>query len=297
MGCLASKNGHSQGNEFFEVGLSHDINIAHRKTMEDAHVIQIPYMGDGSAGFFAVYDGHGGNEASEEAAKQFHEILEAEIRSKGSNPTPNMKQCFEATYEKMDEKLKTIATDRGTTAVTCMIRREGMMVKLYVANAGDARAVLSRNGRATRVSHDHKPSDEAEKKRITDSGGFITNDRVNAMLGVSRALGDHLLKKWVISTPYFVESNMSEGDSMLILACDGVWDVIEDQEAIDIVRGEHSIRLRLHSACTCTTQSRSPLKDLASCHSSTGLNPVPSPAGARLPPLAPPCSIGEMVRR
>jgi protein phosphatase PTC1 len=206
--------------------------------MEDAHTIQIPFMGDDSAGFFAIYDGHGGNEASEEAAKQFHEILGKEIRAKGSKLTPSMKECFEASYEKMDENLKPIAPDRGTTAVTCMIRREEKSVKLYVANAGDARAVLNRNGRAIRVSHDHKPSDEAEKKRITDSGGFITNDRVNAMLGVSRALGDHLLKKWVVSTPYFVESDISEGDSTLILACDGVWDVIEDQDAIDTVRGK-----------------------------------------------------------
>jgi protein phosphatase PTC1 len=245
MGCLASKNGGDDGHhvehDFFEVGLSHDMNVAHRKTMEDAHVIKVPYMGDKSAGFFAVYDGHGGNEASEEAAKQLHEVLEEEIRARGSKPTPSMKECFEAAYEKMDEKLKTIATDRGTTAVTCMIRKEGLSVKIYVANAGDARAVLNRNGRAVRVSHDHKPSDEAEKKRISDSGGFITNDRVNAMLGVSRALGDHLLKKWVISTPYYIESDIGEGDSTLILACDGVWDVIQDQEAIDIVRGEHTI--------------------------------------------------------
>jgi protein phosphatase PTC1 len=237
-GCLGAKEdpadyeAHNVKHDFFEVGLSHDMNPAHRRTMEDAHVVKVPYMNDPTAGFFAVFDGHGGKEAAEEAASQLHVVLEAEIMAKKP-----MKACFENAYAKVDEGLKPIASDRGSTAVTCMIRKEGMVPKIYAANAGDARAVLCRNGRAVRLTEDHKPSDEKEKKRITDSGGFITNDRVNSILGVSRALGDHMLKKWVISTPYYIESPLQEGDSMLIIACDGVWDVIQDSEAIDIARG------------------------------------------------------------
>ena len=242
-GCLGQKEdaadyeAHNVKHEFFEVGLAHDMNIAHRKTMEDAHVVKVPFMGDPTAGFFAVYDGHGGSEASEEVANQFHGLFEAEIRSK---TPPNYKECFEAAYSKMDENLKTIATDKGATSVTCLIRKEGVGMKLFIANAGDARAILSRNGRAVRLTQDHKPSDEKEKKRITDSGGFITNDRVNGILGVSRAFGDHLLKKWVVSTPFYVDTDLQEGDSMVIIACDGVWDVMQDQEVIESARGESS---------------------------------------------------------
>ena len=238
-GCLGAKEdeadyeAHHVQHPFYEVGLAHDMNAAHRKTMEDAHVVKVPYMGDGTAGFFAVYDGHGGNEAAVEAANSLHVILEAEIKSKGS-----IKEAFESAYAKVDESLKSTATDRGSTAVTCLIQKKGMAPKIHIANAGDARAILCRNGRAVRLTQDHKPSVESEKKRITDSGGFITNDRVNSILGVSRALGDHLLKKWVISTPYYIESDLQEGDSMMIIACDGVWDVIEDSEAIDIARGQ-----------------------------------------------------------
>ncbi|PWZ03402.1 protein phosphatase 2C [Testicularia cyperi] len=109
---------------------------------------------------------------------------------------------------------------------------------LYTANVGDARAVLCRGGTAVRLTYDHKGSDAQEAKRITDAGGFVMNNRVNGVLAVTRSLGDSAMKEFVVGSPYTTETVLGDDDSFLIVACDGLWDVTEDQEAIDLVRDE-----------------------------------------------------------
>ncbi|KAJ5587501.1 uncharacterized protein N7459_003266 [Penicillium hispanicum] len=108
---------------------------------------------------------------------------------------------------------------------------------LYTANVGDARIVLCRNGKALRLSYDHKGSDENEGKRIANAGGLILNNRVNGVLAVTRALGDAYLKDLVTGHPYTTETVIQpDADEFIILACDGLWDVCSDQEAVDLVR-------------------------------------------------------------
>lgn len=94
---------------------------------------------------------------------------------------------------------------------------------LYTANVGDARIVLCRNGKALRLSYDHKGSDENEGKRIAGAGGLILNNRVNGVLAVTRALGDAYMKELVTGHPYTTETVIqADIDEFLILACDGV---------------------------------------------------------------------------
>ena len=93
---------------------------------------------------------------------------------------------------------------------------------LYVANAGDARGVLCRKGRALRLTYDHKGTDKQEAKRIMDSGGFVMSGRVNGVLAVTRSLGDSSMKEFVVGAPYTTETELTEDDEILILACDGV---------------------------------------------------------------------------
>lgn len=94
---------------------------------------------------------------------------------------------------------------------------------LYTANVGDARIVLCRNGKALRLSYDHKGSDENEGKRIAGAGGLILNNRVNGVLAVTRALGDAYMKELVTGHPYTTETVIQPDiDEFLILACDGV---------------------------------------------------------------------------
>lgn len=91
--------------------------------------------------------------------------------------------------------------DSGTTACVALVLPEivGLdgtpEVYLYVANAGDSRAVLCRAGAAVDLSEDHKPEDDRERERIQAAGGTVTADgRVNDGLNLSRAIGDHIYK-------------------------------------------------------------------------------------------------------
>ncbi|KAK2463280.1 hypothetical protein APHAL10511_004935 [Amanita phalloides] len=137
--------------------------------------------------------------------------------------------------EKMDDSSS--STTRGDTIPHDLtIPPADSRRVLYTANAGDARGVLCRNGRAVRLTYDHKGSDKQEAKRIVDAGGFVMSGRVNGVLAVTRSLGDPSMKEFVVGAPYTTETKLCEHDEFLVLACDGLWDVISDQNAVELVR-------------------------------------------------------------
>jgi protein phosphatase 1G len=133
----------------------------------------------------------------------------------------------------------------GCTAVVTLI--VGNII--YVANAGDSRSVLCRKGGAVPLSFDHKPNDKEETDRIVGAGGFITSAnghfRVNGNLNLSRSLGDLKYKQnktlpreqqMITAQPDLLTETLCPGDEFIIMACDGVWDVMSNQQAIDFVR-------------------------------------------------------------
>ncbi|KIK67432.1 hypothetical protein GYMLUDRAFT_37555 [Collybiopsis luxurians FD-317 M1] len=129
---------------------------------------------------------------------------------------------------------------------------------LYCANAGDARGVLCRAGKAVRLTYDHKGSDKQEAKRITDAGGFVMGGRVNGVLAVTRSLGDSSMKEFVVGAPFTTETELCDEDEFLILACDGLWDVIGDQAAVNQIKAfddaqaasQHLLRYALNNHTT-----------------------------------------------
>ena len=142
-----------------------------------------------------------------------------------------------------------IADSAGCTAVSVLITKD----EYIVANAGDSRAVLSRGGACFALSEDHKPNDEKETARILKAGGTIeesqggsrTHYRVNGNLNLSRAIGDLEYKKNVslkpedqiiTSTPDIVRLNRSVDDEFIVIGCDGVWDVLSNEECVEFVR-------------------------------------------------------------
>ncbi|XP_036149694.1 probable protein phosphatase CG10417 isoform X2 [Monomorium pharaonis] len=134
-------------------------------------------------------------------------------------------------------------SDSGCTAVVAILKDN----ELYVANAGDSRCVLCRDGQAIELSLDHKPEDAPEMERIVKAGGEVTSDgRVNGGLNLSRALGDHAYKQNIVLPPQ--EQMISalpdvrhitidpERDEFMILACDGIWNFMTSQNVVQFVR-------------------------------------------------------------
>ena len=135
-----------------------------------------------------------------------------------------------------NQDLSSLAEQQGSTAIMALIKNG----QIYVGNVGDSRAVLCSASKAQALSQDHKPDRPDEHKRITDLGGFVTSRggvaRVQGILAVSRAFGDFGLKPYVIAQPEIVVHEIKKQDEFLILACDGVWDVFTNQQAVDLVK-------------------------------------------------------------
>lgn len=167
-------------------------------------------------------------------------VLRWEDRVPSSNSATGSAALAPAAAAAKSDSTETPAQDAVTAGVAALPKLQEKAVRqrvLYTANVGDARIVLCRNGKALRLSYDHKGSDENEGKRIANAGGLILNNRVNGVLAVTRALGDAYLKDLVTGHPYTTETVIQpDADEFIILACDGLWDVCTDQEAVDLVR-------------------------------------------------------------
>nr|XP_019048209.1 protein phosphatase [Kwoniella bestiolae CBS 10118]OCF27139.1 protein phosphatase [Kwoniella bestiolae CBS 10118] len=155
------------------------------------------------------------------------------VKSLTGTGSSNNKDDDNALAEDDDDVIK---ADDGTKVEAIDPNDPTLKRVLYTANVGDARAVICRGGKAVRLTYDHKGSDAQEAKRITDAGGFVMNNRVNGVLAVTRSLGDSSMKEFVVGSPYTTETALDDQDEFLIVACDGLWDVCEDQEAVDLIR-------------------------------------------------------------
>lgn len=134
-------------------------------------------------------------------------VSRAEQETEGQDETKRSNSIAETAAQAISDAKKTATRQRV----------------LYTANVGDARIILCRNGKALRLSYDHKGMDENEGRRISKAGGLILNNRVNGVLAVTRALGDSYLKDLVTGHPYTTETVIQpDQDEFLILACDGV---------------------------------------------------------------------------
>ncbi|URE48483.1 Transferase family [Musa troglodytarum] len=142
----------------------------------------------------------------------------------------------------------------GSTACVAVIRNN----QLLVANAGDSRCVLSRKGQAISLSTDHKPDLDEEKERILKAGGFIHAGRVNGSLNLARAIGDMEFKqnKFLPAEKQILTCNpdikiveLCDDDDFLILACDGVWDCMSNQQLVDFISEQIETESRLSTVC------------------------------------------------
>lgn len=217
--------------------------IGRRRVMEDAVTVAPAIIaGDLKFDFFAVYDGHGGSRVSRACSKRLHHLVASEVE--GVQPsgggTVDWKKVMLECFAKMDEEVnlrEDVGAEKtvGSTAVVVLVGKE----EVVVANCGDSRVVLCRAGATVPLSSDHKPDRPDEQERVEAAGGRViewNGSRVLGVLATSRSIGDNYLKPYVTSEPEVIVRERSELDEFLIIASDGLWDVISNEFACEVAR-------------------------------------------------------------
>ncbi|GAB64765.1 protein phosphatase 2C [Plasmodium cynomolgi strain B] len=206
--------------------------------VEEAGTTPPPYM------YCAIYDGHNG----EKAVNIIQKLLHLHVHTYYINGN-GMSNSLKYAFHKMDEHLcrKTINNEEdnhsnfssGSTACVSVIFNHMM----YIANIGDSRCVLSKNGRAVVVTVDHRAGgNKKEEERIITSGGMLDDEGyLGGCLGVCRGFGSFDKRtreklKGLVCEPDLFQINLTEDDEFLIICCDGIFDVMTSQEAVNTVR-------------------------------------------------------------
>jgi len=175
------------------------------------------------------------------AGKHLHEYIIKRSEYKEGNIVTGIQQGFLELDKTMQNNTELRDEHAGTTVIAILIKDN----ILYSANAGDSRAVACINGRAIPLSRDHKPTLKDERKRIEAAGGFVEYKRVNGNLALSRALGDFIFKRndhkspqeqIVTAFPEVQQFTVNEDWEFVVLACDGIWDVMTSEEVVQFVR-------------------------------------------------------------
>lgn len=225
-----------------------------RRDMEDAVAIHPSFLTrandqTSSLHYFGVYDGHGCSHVATRCKDRLHLLVKEELDKKvESEWTKTMEQSFNRMDKEVIEwnqgtvggncrcELQAPESDAvGSTAVVAIMTPD----KIVVANCGDSRAVLCRNGKAVPLSIDHKPDRPDELNRIQAAGGRVIyweGARVLGVLAMSRAIGDNYLKPYVSCEPEVTITERTPEDECLIIASDGLWDVVSNDTACGVAR-------------------------------------------------------------
>ena len=197
--------------------------------------------------FYAVYDGHGGTEAAEYAKVHLYvNICKSEFFR--DDPERAIKEGFKETDRKFVELCEREGHCSGATVIAMLVRGD----KAYVAWLGDSQAMVIKNSNCEPLSEPHKPNREDEKKRIEESGGIVVwygAWRVNGVLAVARAIGDKNLKQFVIGEPDVNVYDIDGSELGFVLACDGLWDVVDENALFEFVLAYKDMNACLAGVC------------------------------------------------
>eukprot|EP01135_Chromosphaera_perkinsii_P002487 Nk52_evm3s224 gene=Nk52_evmTU3s224 len=191
--------------------------------------------------YFGVFDGHGGSTAADYACAHLHVCVKRylDANHKYSDALIKGFEKCDADFEKYSRRVSHIRSEpqsySGTTAIVCLLLND----KLYTANCGDSRALLCKMGETIELSEDHCPDRDDEFERIIAAGGEVTMagiPRVMGKLAMSRAIGDIPLKDvGVIATPEVKEIDIGKEDEFIVLATDGLFEVMTSDAVVDVV--------------------------------------------------------------
>jgi len=231
--------------------------------------------------FVGVFDGHGGSRVAEFCKDEFTTFIEQNLREHGKAVEIDpevLEAAIHDSFLDLDDKIEGLAPVliEGKSTLPCLPKGEDyykdidhvgstattVLVcpkKLVFANCGDSRAILIRDEQVVFVTTDHVPEDPAETTRVEHAGGFVQGNRIDGVLGVARALGDHRFKsneslppeqQEVCAVPETTSIDRAEGDQFIVLASDGLWGVMSNEKARDMVLDfVVKRRLSLEEAC------------------------------------------------
>lgn len=228
-----------------------------RDTMEDFHLINEIFNKNINESLFALFDGHGGVEVAQKLKNELHERFENLLidNNKNNNNALSIESLINKLYLSMDEdivKQFTVNTQFESTnfispGSTCTMLYMSKNINtnntyLYCSNVGDTKGLLIKKDKVVRITYEHKPSDEHENKRVKSNDGVIFGGRIFGQFMLTRAFGNTPLKKWVTAEPYISKNLITEDDRYAVIASDGIWDVITEDDCFDITNSYSSCK-------------------------------------------------------
>ena len=211
-------------------------NLEHRKEMEDFHYIKALLNRKINCSYFGLFDGHSGKEVGIYLMENLHKILSQELKNNNVENSENMQNVIKNSFERIDKEInnQNFKNETGSTGTVLLLYKDSSSKtgkSLICANVGDSKAYLINKNEMKSITKDHKCSDANEVKRIRDTGGIVFRERVFGTLMLTRSFGDKEMKKYgVLSTPDIFCHNIEDDDLFVIIASDGVWDVVEEEE-------------------------------------------------------------------
>eukprot|EP01114_Cavostelium_apophysatum_P020996 TRINITY_DN7195_c0_g1_i1.p1 TRINITY_DN7195_c0_g1~~TRINITY_DN7195_c0_g1_i1.p1 ORF type:complete len:454 (-),score=132.71 TRINITY_DN7195_c0_g1_i1:62-1396(-) len=213
--------------------------------MEDESVCLYPFSDDVEMAFFAVFDGHAGNSAAKAAKALLPQEFGGHLRALSGRPASGgMASTFRKTFQDVDNAMDVFQYE-GCTATAVFLWCSNGKRYVQAANVGDSCAYLSRGNQVINLTKEHKVKDAEELKRLAKLGIKMNEGQTRLHgLALCRTLGDSFLKKektGVISEPFISDCiELDDKESTLIIASDGLWDVVSGKRAMEIVKDEKS---------------------------------------------------------
>jgi Leucine-rich repeat (LRR) protein/serine/threonine protein phosphatase PrpC len=188
--------------------------VGQRPTMEDAIVVRSDIFP--GLDLFCVLDGHGGSMTSNFAAYQLAKCLTPEFSE----------DAVRRLIERVSELLREQQYRDGATLAMALVSGE----QVIVAHLGDSRVIVLKESGAVRfATQDHKPESRDELERILMAGGKVVEGRTDGVVAVARGLGDFAVHG-LSHEPSITTVDLEPDDRWVILACDGVLDVLTNED-------------------------------------------------------------------
>jgi protein phosphatase 2C len=187
---------------------------------------------------YAVFDGHGGSFVADFCKSNMVPFLKREMSQHGPM---DMRVVIINAFQKLHDAMPPQSCYMcGTTCTLVLLHKRHM----WVANCGDSRAMVGSATQFTSLTRDHKPNDPDEERRINAKGGYVATiagvPRVIGELAVSRSIGDTRYAPYVIPTPEVIYFPISHDQKYVLLATDGLWDVLSNKEVAEHM-AKHSL--------------------------------------------------------